>query len=84
MLNCLWGTNMSNIDEEVDEGTEQILKLQEICRNLGWDIALDDTSENISGMIIGTREFIENLFSGDAELEGYDLYSHPDTDGELH
>lgn len=68
-----------------DDTSDKIIELQAICKELGWNIVLDDSAEYINGLVIGTQEFIDEIMSGDFDIDDFDIYVPGDqSDGGLH
>ena len=71
--------------EEIDDDTAKVLEVYAICKDLGWDVAINDSEEYVHGMVIGTKPFIKSIFNGEVDVEGYDLYSvSAEEDGDMH
>lgn len=60
---------------ELNASEEVLMKLKEICQALGWDMALNDADNKVTGMIIGKMDYIEKLINEDEDFYEYIIYS---------
>lgn len=72
--------------DEVPEVPEEILsKITALCAELGWLVAMDDNKDTVSGVIIGTPDYIFNTVDQLTDPSTYTVYEHgPQDDLELH
>lgn len=50
--------------------------IQQACKQLGWDIAMDVSSEEISGLIVGQHDYIQEVLSGSCDEDNYEIYGY--------
>lgn len=67
---------MSSPEEKLD-------RIRELASELGWELALDDSGDEVHGIIIGNMEFIQEVLTGEIEPENFGIYSSMN-DKELH
>ena len=56
---------MKNESDEIN----LILQLSDIIAKLGWMCYFDSGDKNLTGMCIGTPEYIQSIFTDDEKLE---------------
>jgi hypothetical protein len=55
---------------------EQIVHdIQEACKELGWHISMNESSNVIKGLIIGDYDYIEGVVEQLSEMDDYSIYS---------
>lgn len=60
----------------VGKTAEQIVNdIQESCKLLGWNIAMNEGSPGINGLIIGLNSYVEHVIGHLPENETYAIYS---------
>lgn len=64
---------------ELNASEEVLMKLKEICQTLGWDMALNEGDNKITGMIIGKMEYIESILHEEEDFYEYTIYSPTET-----
>lgn len=56
---------------------ELVDDIQRACKELGWEIAMDVRNQEISGLVIGQREYIDNVLLGeDINIDNYEYYGY--------
>lgn len=70
----------------VGKTAEQIVNdIQESCKLLGWNIAMDEGSPGIKGLVIGVKSYVEHVIGYLPENETYAIYSSgQDANSEMH
>lgn len=67
---------MTSDDREIKRQQELITQLTLICDELGWVIGIpgSEGDDKVSGLIIGTEEFVQAVANGDPHIieESYD------------
>lgn len=56
---------------------ELVDDIQRACKELGWEIAMDVRNSEISGLVIGQRDYIDNVLLGeDINIDNYEYYGY--------
>ena len=64
-------------EEELENLEQQIVRIQEACAELGWSIALNDSSSIVEGLVIGTSEFVRSTLNNMVDGELYEVWGSP-------
>jgi len=59
---------------------EIVIDIQDACKELGWQIAMNDSSSGISGLIIGQQEYVENVVGQLEDIDEYSIFSYDQVD----
>jgi len=65
---------------------EIVVDIQKACQELGLHIGLKD-QDNLSGLIIGKIEFIQEVLAQLDDADDYEIWGHPtssESNGNLH
>lgn len=48
--------------------------IQKACSLLGWAIAMDDSKDGVSGLVIGRSEFVEEIIDSLDNKDDFSIY----------
>lgn len=64
---------------------EIIQDIREACESLGWNIAMNEASNTVYGLIIGQFDYVEEIVEQIHDMDEYSIYSPAETiDTDLH
>lgn len=64
---------------------EIINDIRESCESLGWNIAMNESSNTIRGLVIGQFDYVEEVVDQIHDTEEYSIYSPAESiDTDLH
>lgn len=64
---------------------EIVNDIQDCCKLLGWNLAMNESSNIIKGLIIGKLEYVEAVVHSLEDAEEYSIYSSSQSiDSEMH
>jgi len=53
-----------------------VIDIQEACKELGWYIGMDESSELITGLIIGQQAYVEEIIEQLPNIDNYSIYAN--------
>jgi len=53
-----------------------IIDIQAACAELGWCIALKEDEDHVSGLVVGTLDYIKEILTGMEDGEDYEIWVH--------
>lgn len=64
---------------------EIVNDIQDCCKQLGWNIAMNESSNIIKGLVIGQLEYVEQVVHSLSDSEEYSIFaSSQSIDSEMH
>lgn len=54
--------------------------IQNCCKLLGWNIAMNESSSIIKGLVIGQLEYVEKIVSSLEDSDEYSIYANLTSD----
>jgi predicted sulfurtransferase len=68
-----------------DTPEDIVNQIQEACKLLGWNIALNESAEGVKGLVIGQAEYVNEVVAQLDDMDDYTMYE-PDIeiDSDLH
>jgi len=64
---------------------EIVNDIQEACKLLGWNLAMNESSPGIRGLVIGQPDFVEEVISSLEDSEDFAIYAASQTvQSEMH
>ena len=64
---------------------EIVDEIQKACKELGWNISMDESKSGIHGLIIGTGNYVEKIVSQLEDQDNYSIYAlNQDDTTDLH
>lgn len=63
---------------------EVVNQIQECCKLLGWNIAMDESSSGIKGLVIGQPDYVDQVVAQLEEGEAYSIYSTGEASPDIH
>lgn len=65
---------MSDKEDKKTKHTKELMKrISDLCKLLGWNIAIPSTGEEVPGMILGTDDYIESVLGDDSYDKSEDI-----------
>lgn len=68
-----------------DTPEDIVQQIQEACKLLGWNIAMNESNEGVKGLVIGQSEYVNDVVGQLEDFADYTMYE-PDLeiDSDLH
>lgn len=64
---------------------EIIQDIREACESLGWNIAMNESSNTVRGLVIGQFDYVEEIVEQIQDTDEYSIYSPSEPlDTDLH
>lgn len=63
---------------------EIINDIQEACKLLGWQIAMDTSSKMVSGLILGRVDYVEATVGQLQDIDNYEIFEPGNSEEGIH